>query len=124
MRHPLLLALAVTFIALTIAACGGSSHPRGGVTIEPLATATAQPAGAFAGKPAAPPATAPPAAPVETATEPPASAATDVPATEIAAAAAASPTPSLAPTSGRWIDVDVTRFVVRLQKCGLFVSRT
>ena len=46
----------------------------------------------------------------------------DLTATAAIAAAAAPPTPDLSPTTGRWIDVDVARFVVRLMD-GASVTR-
>lgn len=92
--------------------CGGGAHPQPAVTIEPLATATPAALTAFGDKPAA---TASPADGSSPAAPPEASA-TGVPpeAAPAAETAQPSPTPDLAPTAGRWIDVDVTRFVVRL----------
>lgn len=79
--------LAVT--AILIAACGGPSKPT-----PPSAPPTATIA-------AATPATAPTAAPTAAKTL-------------TAAVAAPKPPPATAPTSGKWIDVDVTRFTVKL----------
>jgi hypothetical protein len=84
------------------------------VTVEPLtATSTVRPGGTplLGGKPAAPRVTAVPtstAIPVEPTTAPATQAiATPVPPT-------ATPPPAGPPATGRWIDVDVTAFVVRL----------
>jgi len=98
-------------------ACGsGSSAARGGVTIEPLGSSTAVVAAVpTGGKPAAP-STAAPAAPdvAAAATEPPAPAATESAAATRTPRAQLASDGSTAPTQGRWIEVDVTRFVVRL----------
>ncbi len=99
-------------------ACGsGSSAARGGGTIEPLGSSTAGVAGGAArGRPRGAAPAGPPAAPdvAAAATEPPAPAATEsAPATRPPRAQLASDG-STAPTQGRWIEVDVTRFVVRL----------
>jgi hypothetical protein len=77
------------------------------VTIEPLATATHAiiPTG---GKPAAPVATA-----TATRNDFEAESADNAP---LAPAATPTPTEVAAPTEGRWIDVDVTNFVVRLME--------
>lgn len=124
MPNPLRLALPcfivfASVVALVNAACGSGSDASAGVTIEPLSTATTPAITAFAGKPEAPPTSigdSRAAAPTEDATATPA----DEPTAD--AAAAPSPTPDLAPTFGRWIDVDVTRFVVRLMD-GTSVTR-
>ncbi len=126
-RFMFILAVLVA-LSLCVAACGSGAKAniRGGVTIEPLTSptaSTAAPAVApIGGKPAAPPtasddgvASPSPTADVATAGETSIETATRVP----EATATATPEPlasdgSVAPTSGRWIDVDVTRFVVRL----------
>jgi hypothetical protein len=99
--------LAPLSLAIVAAACG-AGDARPGVTVEPLASRTA--AVPIGGKPAAPAATATPA-PADTPTEAPdvsaQSAATQAPAPD-------TPAPSGSPAAGRWIDVDVTNFVVRL----------
>lgn len=128
----LICAAAVLVLALAAAACGSGSSTgaKGGVTIEPIvstATATAVPTG---GKPAVPPTSGVPTdipAIVSTTGEPE-TAATDEPAASEAPAATATPSEpvtsdgSSAPTEGRWIDVDVTNFVVRLMD-GATVAR-
>jgi len=121
-----LLAIAA-FIGLSAIAsgCGSESDARiAGVTIEPLSTATVPRASTppIGGKPATPPAAfATPEAEVAATTD-------AEPATEIAAATeefateavpTVAPSPlasdgSSAPVSGRWIEVDVTAYVVRL----------
>jgi hypothetical protein len=121
MRHPGLLAItAALVLAASSVSCGGGSRAIGLVTIEPLASSTppARAFSAFGGKPAASPtaeATGTAADPAEPAT---ADATEDAstPAPPPTNADAASPTPeaAAAPTEGRWIDVDVTRFTVRL----------
>jgi len=105
MHRPLISLIATALVALVVMSCGtGSSAQSGGVTIEPLASSTAA-ITLLGGKPATPPAasTGVPGAPTAGATPD----ATD---------AAANPAgdPSLAPTEGHWIEVDVTKFVVRL----------
>lgn len=91
-------------LAAIVMSCSSHSNAQSGlVTIEPLDTPAA--AMVLGGKPAAPP-----APPVSAAAQP-ADAATP------AAEASAEGTPadaSLKPTEGRWIEVDVTNFVVRL----------
>ncbi|HEY8173559.1 MAG TPA: L,D-transpeptidase family protein [Dehalococcoidia bacterium] len=113
-------------IALVVSACGGDSRAdrfRAGVTVEPLASPTgAMPLDAsptpqvlLGGKPAAPDAS--PTAPVPTSTSDGAPAATVVPEATSTAENVAPPEPTASvarPTSGRWIDVDVTSFAVRL----------
>ena len=79
---------------------------------------------ATGGKPAAP---ATSAAAGATATSEPEPAATDIPAATEEPAPSATPEPlasdgSVAPTEGRWIDVDVTNFAVRLMD-GVTVTR-
>ena len=114
MRPALLLMLTAGVLALFVMSCGGGTHAQPAVTIEPLATSTPAALTAFGGKPAAT------ASPTDhtTPTAPEASATpeTQQDATAAPAIATAQPvaTPDLAPTAGRWIDVDVTRFVVRL----------
>jgi L,D-transpeptidase catalytic domain len=109
------IALALVFGA----ACGSGSSTgaRGGVTIEPLAssTAAAVPTG---GKPAAPPPPATDAAATDTVE----SASTEAPAATATPAQPLTSDGSSAPAEGRWIDVDVTKFVVRLMD-GAAVTR-
>ncbi len=108
-----------TTLALAMAwatACGPGSDTgaRGGVTIEPLASTTPRTGVAIGGKPAGP-------TPAATA-EPTTTAATGgaAPVATEAEAPTTTPEPPLAsdgssaPTDGRWIDVDVTNFAVRL----------
>lgn len=127
MQRPAAFACFATFalaLALASAACGSGSgaRARGGVTIEPAVSVTAVVAVPTGGKPAAPPTSAVPTdiPAIVTATGEPKAAATDEPAataTEMPAAAGAPPLAldgSSAPTEGRWIDVDVTTFAVRL----------
>ena len=100
-------------------ACGSGSSARakGGVTIEPLGSSTAVVAAVpTGGKPAAPStAAAAPTGVAATATdEPPAPAATESAAATSTPRAQLASDGSTAPTEGRWIEVDVTRFVVRL----------
>lgn len=110
----------IAAFALLAAACGSTSGgASAGVTIEPLSP-TAGPAVPIGGKPAAPAGAAPTgAAPADPASATPAST------PEIEAAAEPTPSPqappaarasdgSSAPTEGRWIDVNVTTFEVRL----------
>jgi hypothetical protein len=110
-------------LALASACDGGSSAgARAGVTIEPAASTAL--AVATGGKPAAP---ATSAAEGATATSEPEPAATDIPAATEEPAPSATPEPlasdgSVAPTEGRWIDVDVTNFAVRLMD-GVTVTR-
>ncbi len=99
--------------ALVMSCSSGSSAQSGLVTIEPLETPTA--AVALGGKPAAPTsAAANPTAADASSTAAPAAAST--PASDATAAASVTPAgdASLRPTEGRWIEVDVTNFVVRL----------
>jgi hypothetical protein len=109
--------LSFTLLAVIAAACGsGDASTGGGVTVEPLASRTASvPLG---GKPAAPAPTATPA-PADTPTGAPdvsaQSAATKEPAPD-------APAPTGRPTAGRWIDVDVTNFVVRLMDGALVMQ--
>jgi hypothetical protein len=99
-----------------LAACGGGEEARAitGVTIEPVASKT--PTGMrtipIGGKPATPPVveTATP----EPATEEPQATPTEAVPAETPTAAPRASDGSVAPTEGRWIEVDVTNFVVRL----------
>ncbi len=102
------------------AACGSGSGTRvkGGVTIEPLASSTAAAAVPTGGKPAAPPSAATDAVATDT-VEP---AASEAPAATATPAQPLTSDGSSAPTEGRWIDVDVTKFVVRLMD-GATVTR-
>ena len=127
MIRPIAALMALT-ICLVVAACGGDVGSDGSnqVTIEPLATSTI-PSG---GKPAAPaavptPTESPPAVYVEPTSaaepsdappstpEPPAPPAAPPTHTPVPVPTA-TPLPPRAPESGRWIDVDVTNYVVRL----------
>ena len=112
MRYLTVFALAVSLLAMFVMSCGSGSQASGGVIIEPLPSATPgfaqlgiQPITplAAAGE-VAPEPTEPTAVLVEADATP-----TMAPAPEATAG-----TDSLAPAEGRWIDVDVTRFVVRL----------
>ena len=112
-----LFAALVLALVLGAMACGsGSSVAKGGVTIEPLVSSTAAVAAVpTGGQPAAPPTSAAPAAPGVAATdEAPAPAATEALAATSTPPAQLASDGSTAPAEGRWIDVDVTRFVVRL----------
>jgi hypothetical protein len=110
-------------LSVVFAACGGSSGAQEArVTIEPI-TATPRSAIPVGGKPATPPvaptATLPPAD--DAPTEPPA----DVP--TVAEEPTSTPAPrtldgSVAPAQGRWIEVDVTNFIVRLMDGGSVVQ--
>ena len=106
---------AVFTLAIAATACGSGSDAgaKGGVTIEPAASSTATIR--TGGKPAAPPATAT-TGPNSTATEAPPPAPTEEPAATETPAAPLTSDGTSAPTEGRWIDVDVTRFVVRLME--------
>jgi hypothetical protein len=108
-----LAAFAIVF-AIAAMACGSSSgSARGGVTIESVTSSTAD--GLIGGKPADPPASGSPAGdPRGTTTDASAPAATDEPAATETPAVPLTSDGSAAPTEGRWIDVDVTKFVVRL----------
>ncbi len=114
--------LIISALALGAMSCGGGSgSPHARVTIEPL-LASPTPrlvSGPIGGKPAAPPQPPQYGVPQEATTEseetpspPEQEATTEVLLTE-------TPTPvtldgSVAPTEGRWIEVDVTKYVVRL----------
>jgi len=118
---PAVLALIAIVVALSFAAgCGSDSDARiAGVTSEPLASPAATTGGTprIGGKPATPP-TARPATTAEPEPSTEITATTEPPVTvEIAGTVAPAPRASdgsTAPESGRWIDVDVTNFVVRL----------
>jgi L,D-transpeptidase-like protein len=105
--------LAGLLAALAMSCSSGSSAQSGLVTIEPLVSPTASIA--FGGKPAAPPASVVDAA---TAGSNPAETPVAESTTDVNSLPAADATPagdaSLHPTEGRWIEVDVTNFVVRL----------
>lgn len=127
MRPPFLLFVGISVLALAAAACGGGTNAQdGAVTIEPLPSATATVGVPLGGKPAEPVATATiEAAPTqEPATEVPAIEATAAPEEPTAAAPTLAPATAVAtmpasdgssaPTEGRWIEVDVTNYIVRL----------
>ena len=105
--------LALVLAWATACGSGSSARARGGVTIEPAASSTAVVAAVIGGKPAAP-ATAAAVEPPATATEQTAPASTHAPAPRVTPAPPPASDGSTAPTEGRWIDVDVTRFAVRL----------
>lgn len=113
------LALAALLLALFVIACGGGADARdAGVTIEPLPSATGAaviPIGGKAATPPIPPTPSPEPAPVdESPTEAPLDDPSPVaPAPEPTAAPLASDGSTM-PTMGRWIEVDVTNYVVRL----------
>lgn len=113
---PLIVFFLVTVLApVMAAACGGDGAPPlpETVTIEPLTPRIASPSAIpTGGKPAAPSATPTPAEEVRPPADTPA---IETPVAEATLAASAPPVaaPS-APASGRWIEVDVTSFVVRL----------
>lgn len=115
MRVALVLLIAAAMLPAW--ACGdGDASSDGAVTIEPLTSASASPF-PTGGKPAAPAATDTPA-PVPTDTPPPPP---EDPPEQAAPAPSATPAPPTAtatpqgpPASGRWIDVDVTNYAVRL----------
>jgi len=103
--------VAFAFAAAMLTACGsGGDSPRGGVTVEPLATkvATVQLGGKReAPRPASTPAAAGTATPATGVQE-------SIAPTEAPAAPVATPEAAPGEFAGRWIDVDVTNFVVRL----------
>ena len=107
-------AVAALAIALAAAACGSDSNAgaSGGVTIEPVVSVTSVVAVPTGGKPAAPPPAATGAA--ATVTDEPAPSATEAPAATATSVPPLTSDGSSAPTEGRWIDVDVTTFAVRL----------
>lgn len=115
---PLPLLPVALLLALVAAACAHGEANSRLVTVEPL---TPAPSVVLGGKPAAPP------SPAASPTPPPGVASADgvptpSPAVPATGAAGPSPTPapvlasdgSVAPASGRWIEVDVTTFTVRL----------
>ena len=105
--------LALVLAWATACGSGSSARARGGVTIEPAASSTAVVPAVIGGKPAAP-ATAVTAERPATMTDEAAHASTHAPAPTITPAPPPASDGSTAPTEGRWIDVDVTRFAVRL----------
>jgi hypothetical protein len=111
--RPLPLLLIVLAVAgVFVAACGSGGRPSSaaGVTVEARATQTPAQSPSSGGKPATPALAASDVSPTP-APERPTAAVAAAEAAPTASAAAADP---LAPTKGRWIDVDVTRFAVRL----------
>jgi hypothetical protein len=111
MRLISITAVAALLCALAVSVACGGGGVTGGVTVEPH---TPQPL--TGGKPAAPPSATPTDSPVPTPTDD----APDAVATEPPAEATATPRPTATPLppgppfSGRWIEVDVTQYVVRL----------
>lgn len=106
--------LVASLLTAFVMSCSSDSSAQSGlVTIEPLETPTA--AIILGGKPAAPP-TAASSAQAPNASSTAAPIADTPPAADTNAAASATPAgdASLRPTEGRWIEVDVTNFVVRL----------
>lgn len=103
--------LLLALVALVLAACGSKARAGGrGVIIEPLDTATPH---ANVAASEATPATTPQSKPAT----PSGASQTPTPPPDVAPspAPAANPTEAaLRPTEGRWIEVDVTNFVVRL----------
>jgi hypothetical protein len=122
MQHPAAFACsaAALLLAFAAAACGSGSNTsaRGGVTIEPLVSVTSVAAVPTGGKPAAPP----PAATSSAATATDERAATEAPSATATPSEPATSDGSSAPVEGRWIDVDVTTFAVRLMD-GATVTR-
>ena len=116
MQRPAAFACAVAALAIALAAAACGSGPnagaRGGVTIEPVVSVTSVVAVPTGGKPAAPPPAATGAA--ATVTDEPAPSATEAPAATATSVPPLTSDGSSAPTEGRWIDVDVTTFAVRL----------
>jgi hypothetical protein len=109
-QTPLLGLCVAVFVSVVAAACGSGDASSGGVTVEPIASPTA--AILLGGKPAAPPSPTP--APADTPTvapDPPDDAAATSTLFPESASTLASSAP---PETGRWIDVDVTKFVVRM----------
>jgi hypothetical protein len=115
-----LITASTLLLVLFAAGCGGDSDAQVErlVTIEPLtSTPVVTPAAPIGGKPATPSG---PAAEPTTTPEPVEEAPTEAPAEESTASPPPTATPplasdgSVAPTSGAWIDVDVTTYVVRL----------
>ena len=113
MRPVVPLLIIASLLAAFVMSCSSDSSAQSGlVTIEPLPSSTAA-ITIFGGKPAAPPA--PPAAdPTASTAATPAAGST--PAANSTPEAEATPTgdAALKPAEGRWIEVDVTNFVVRL----------
>jgi hypothetical protein len=110
-QTPLLALWFAVVAAVAAAACGsGDASSRGGVTVEPIASPTTTIL--LGGKPAGPPTpTAEPAETLTVASEPPGepvAMATPIP------EPTSTPASSAPPKTGRWIDVDVTNFVVRM----------
>lgn len=104
-------------LAALVMSCSSHSNAQSGlVTIEPLDTPTATIV--LGGKPAAPPAA--PGAPANPTA--PSAAATPEDGATPAPVATQTADASLRPTSGRWIEVDVTNFVVRLMD-GVTIER-
>ncbi len=120
MRHLTVFALAVSLLAMFVMSCGSESRASGGVIIEPLPSSTPgfTQLGIQPITPLADPTEAP-SAPDEPITPP---AEVDATPTSAPAPEATAANDSLAPAEGRWIDVDVTRFVVRLMD-GTAVTR-
>lgn len=119
----LLIGLSGLLLAMLSAACGGGADARdAGVTIEPLPSATAPAAIPIGGKAATPPiapSPTPEPAPVDESPtgapgdDPSGDETTPPPAPEPTAAPLTSDGSTM-PTMGRWIEVDVTNYVVRL----------
>jgi len=111
--------LVLAALTLVLVACGSSdTSPRGGVTVEPLASPSASiPLG---GKRAAPPTAT--SQPIDTATTEPET--EDVPtvASPIAAPTKTPAPASAPPETGRWIDVDVTNYVVRMMDASTVIQ--
>jgi hypothetical protein len=102
-----------TVLAMFVMSCGSSSSAQGGgVTIEPIPSSTPAGLALLGGKPATPPAQ-PADTPAPTEAAAPPADTLDATPTSTAAEAPTSDA-SVAPAEGRWIDVDVTQFVVRL----------
>jgi hypothetical protein len=117
MKRNLLACMTFTLIsgiaALALTACGSSARARGGVIIEPLDTAT--PVSAAASALAVPAQTTRVPKVPGTGAQPAAASTQPTVAPTLAAQPSGDPTEeSLRPASGRWIEVDVTHFVVRL----------
>ncbi len=114
-RASILPLIASALLTALVMSCSSDSSAQSGlVTIEPLPSSTAA-LTIFGGKPGAPPA--PPAAGTTASTSTAATpAAESTPAANSTPAAEATPTgdATLKPANGRWIEVDVTNFVVRL----------
>ncbi|MEX2225618.1 MAG: L,D-transpeptidase [Dehalococcoidia bacterium] len=111
-RAACVVAICVSAIfALLAIACGsGDASTRGGVTVEPIASRTAPiPLG---GKPAAPAPSPTPEQP-DPPTIAPEPVAPQMTSSTPAQPPTSTPAPAGPPRAGRWIDVDVTNFVVR-----------